>query len=110
MNEQPHDDPRSPEPIEYTRPRGGWFRRAARVTAVALAAFVAMFIPIFFAGGSSFEQPKTVWWAWPATGAVAVPLGACAVWLRKSRPQVSAGIWIGIGLGLLLAGMCFSGM
>jgi hypothetical protein len=110
MSDSPEQPP-STNPVEYHQPpRPSVLARIARVVGMAVAAFAGMFVPIFFAGASGFEKTNSVWWAWPVTGAVALLLAGAALRMRKTRPHASAGVWIGIGLGLLWAGMCFNGM
>ena len=66
-----------------------------------------IFVPMFFAGGEAFES-EFPWWSWPSVGAVAALCGAYAWRVRRRRPLNSAGVWIGIAIGLIHAGLCFS--
>jgi hypothetical protein len=104
--------PPSP-PIDYAPPgvppRRTPLRNFIRFTSGVFAGFVIVFIPTFFAGGEAFEGtvPK---WAWPAVIAAALLCAAYAWFVRRRNPPMSAGIWVGTGLCLLLAGACFTGM
>jgi hypothetical protein len=51
-----------------------------------------------------------VWWAWPSVIAAALACAAYAWFVRRRKPSTSAGVWFGTGLGLLLAGLCFTAM
>jgi hypothetical protein len=90
-------------------PRRSLVRNFARFTAGVIAGFTLLFIPTFFAGADAIEGslPK---WAWPAVIATALLCAAYAWRTRRRNPPVSAGMWMGMGLGLLLAGACFTGM
>ncbi|MEA2708037.1 MAG: hypothetical protein QOF78_638 [Phycisphaerales bacterium] len=84
-------------------------RNFARFTSGVFAGFIILFIPTFFAGATGFEQ-SLPWWAWPALGAATLICAAYAWFTRRRSPATSAGMWVGIALGLLLAGACFMGM
>jgi hypothetical protein len=75
----------------------------------ATGAWFIIFIPTFLAGMASFESDP-VWWSWPSVGAAVVLCGAYAWRVRRRRPFLASGTWIGIALGLLHAGLCFSGL
>src|SRR3954451_6057913 len=102
-----------PEPPSTNPPphRPGAFARAARIGGGVVGAWFIMFIAIFFGGATGFEQSHVAWWAWPLVGAAAM-LCAGLSWLapRRQRPETAIGIWIGIGIGRLHAGLCFVGM
>ena len=105
--------PQPPPPMHYappgTPPRRSPLRNFLRFTSGVFAGFVIVFIPTFFAGGSAFEGtlPR---WAWPAVIAAALLCAAYAWSIRRRNPPMSAGVWTGMGLGLLLAGACFTQM
>lgn len=100
----------TPEPPipDYGPAKPSPARVVLRFIAGGVFAFLLMFIAIFFAGGASFES-KTVWWAWPLTAIPTVLCAALAYHWRKTRPAHAAGMWTGMALGLLLAGLCFFG-
>jgi hypothetical protein len=106
--------PRSP-PMDYAPPaiapppRRSPFQNFARFTGGVIAGFTIVFIPTFFAGGEAFEGslPR---WAWPAVIAAALLCAAYAWRTRRRNPSMSAGVWVGMGLCLMLAGACFMGM
>jgi hypothetical protein len=87
----------------------GSFRRSAQATGAALGAWFIIFIPMFFAGGEMFEGDPPPWWAWPSVGVAALACGAFAWSVRRRSPVGAAGMWTGVALGLLHAGLCFSG-
>ena len=99
-----------PPPVDYAGPRRhDRFRRASRMFSGVVVAWFVIFLAIFFAGASAFED-KPRWWTIPAIGGTAA---VCAEWawlVRRRNPAFSAGLWIGVALGLLHAGLCFSGM
>jgi len=109
----PTPQPPPTPPMDYTSPgvspRRSPFRNFLRFTSGVFAGFVIVFIPTFFGGGEAFEGtvPK---WAWPAVIAAALLCAAYAWFIRRRNPPMSAGVWVGTGLCLLLAGACFTGM
>lgn len=94
-------------PLATGRP--GPIRRGLTVIGAAIVAFVVMFIPTFFGGASGFEQERVAWWSWPAVLVTAAICCAVAFAIRKTKPMAFAGTMIGVALGLLLAGLCFTG-
>lgn len=102
-------EPDPPPPPLGRAPRRPYGLRAVVTTfGAATGAWFVIFIPMFLAGMESFEGDP-VWWSWPSVGAAAVLCGAYAWKVRRRRPFLSSGTWIGIAVGLLHAGLCFSG-
>lgn len=102
-------DNETPPTTTTTKPRG-MIRRGLNVIGGTIAAFFVIFIPTFFGGASGFEQDHVSWWAWPAV-LVAVAICVAFAWsVRRRNPSAAGGAMIGVALGLLLAGICFTGM
>ncbi|MBA3642289.1 MAG: hypothetical protein M3478_07255 [Planctomycetota bacterium] len=80
----------------------------AHAAGAAVGTWFFMFIPMFFAAAAAFET-DTVWWSWPLMVLAALACGAFAWHMRSRNPIVSAGVWVGVALGLIHAGLCFSG-
>jgi hypothetical protein len=108
MSENPAPLPDYETPKSATT-RPGPIRRGLAVIGTAIVAFVVMFIPTFFGGASGFEEESVAWWSWPAVLVTAAICFAIALSMRKSKPMVFAGTVIGVALGLLWAGLCFTG-
>ena len=113
-------DPRDPSPppptsskVDYAVPTQATprsvLRRASHVSAGILLSWGTVFVAIFFAAAEAMEASVPKWTIPVIGGAVAL----CAGWallVRKRSPDFSAGRWIGVGIGLLHAGLCFYGM
>ena len=98
-----------PPAVNYESPRRrGTLQQSARFVGGFVGAFAILFIPTFFAGGSMMGGEPSVWWAWPAVIVAALACAAHAWLARRRNPPASAGVWFGIGVGLLVAGLCFS--
>ena len=93
-------------PARTRRPR---LERFARFCGGVMAGFFVVFVPTFFAGGAAFEDSPLPWWAWPAVIAAGLACAAYAWFARRRSTATAAGIWIGTGAALLLAGACFTG-
>jgi hypothetical protein len=108
MNENPSPQPdyEAPKP---TTARPGPIRSGLAVIGAAIVAFIVMFIPTFFGGATGYEGEGVDWWSWPAVLVTAAICCAIAFSMRKSKPMIFAGAIIGVGLGLLWAGLCFTG-
>ena len=73
----------------------------------AVGTWFFMFIVIVAVGVAGYES-DTTWWTWPAIALAAVACGVFAWRMHTRNPLVSAGVWVGIALGLIHAGLCFS--
>ncbi len=90
--------------LEYGR-RPLW--KFAHVFFGVVMAWAVIFATLYLGVISSFESDKLAWWAIPLT---LLAIGVCmalAWWLRGRQPGFSAGIWIGTGIGLIHAGLCY---
>ena len=104
-NPSPQPDYETPKPATA---RPGPIRRGLAVIGAAIVAFIVMFIPTFFGGASGIEEGGVASWSWPAVLVTAAICCVVALSMRKRNPMVFAGTMIGVALGLLLAGLCFT--
>ena len=105
-----HDDPRDhdpPPPVHYGRARLSPMRRASKFASGVVGAWFFVFLATLFAWGAGYDRGLP-WWAIPMVGVVTVACAALALRIRKTKPEVSAGIWTGVGIGLLNAGLCLA--
>jgi hypothetical protein len=102
-------DPDSSSSTDIPHYRTGAFARGGRIGGGVVVTWFVMFLAILVGGLGGFEEQHARPWAWPLVGAAGVLCGGFALLLRRRRPETAIGIWIGIGIGLLHAGLCFLG-
>jgi hypothetical protein len=104
----PARNPGTYVPLEYAGgQRPALAQRISRWVAGAAAAWFLIFIPTFLGRASAIKENPLPRWAIPAVALTAAACGTYAWLVRRSKPDLSAGVWVGVGIGLLHAGWCF---
>jgi hypothetical protein len=102
------NDHDQPPPPQYARARLSPMRRASKLASGVVGAWFLMFLATFVVAGEAYGGSRPGW-GFALIGAVAVACAVVAWRTRATKPEVSAGIWTGLGVGLLQAGLCFAG-
>jgi hypothetical protein len=106
MSASPDHDPASSP--EANSVGSSTFARGMRIGGGIVGAWFVMFVAIVFGGATSFEGSGVKRWAWLLVAAAAVLCAGVGWLVRRRRPESAIGICVGVGIGLLHAGLCFA--
>src|SRR5688572_599806 len=93
--------------LRDSRARRTLVQRMSDFSSGAVGAWFVLFVALLFGAAGGFEADRP-WWGIPLIGAIAVACALVALRFRRHKPEISAGIWTGLGIGLLNAGLCFA--